>query len=1070
MWIVRLALRRPYTFVVMAMLIAILGTVTIVRMPTDIFPEIDIPVVAVIWVYSGMSADEMETRVAGNFERVLVSTVDSIEHTESQSLAGTCVNKIFLQPGASVDKAIAQITATSQVVMRNMPQGMNPPLVMRYNAANVPIVQVSLGSEVLTEKELFDYATTGLRPGMAVVQGAQIPYPYGGTMRQVMVDIDPEKLHAWKLSPADVTSAINMQNLILPTGTAKIGVQEYNVRLNSSPEMVSAIAEMPIKSVGTRTITVGDVANVRDGAAPQTNIVRIDGQRGVLQPVLKSGASTLAIVNGVKARLPGVMATLPETLKSALLADQSIFVAEAVHGVVVEAGIAACLTGLMILLFLGSWRSTLVVVISIPLSILVAIIILNGLGHTLNIMTLGGMALAVGILVDDATVEIENIHRNLHMGKRLIPAILDGAQQIATPAFVATLCICIVFIPVAFITGAARSLFMPLAMSVVFAMLTSYFLSRTLVPTMVHYLLKKEVALYGGQVSPGETALSAQELAQGWIWRVHSAFNNVFHRFMDFYGQCLAWALGHRPLVILGFLAFVGFSFTLYPLIGQDFFPRVDSGQIRLHVRAPAGTRIEETERAFSRVGAVIREVIPEHDLETVIDNIGIPNSGINLALSDGSLISSADGEILVTLAHHHAPTDQYISRLRRELNDRFPEFTFYFKPPDIVTQVLNFGLAAPIDIQLVGPRKNQEENYRIAKEIREQLSLIPGVVDAHLHQVPRTPELRVVTDRTLMSQLGLSQRQVSSDLLISLSSSGTAAPNYWLDPRSGVQYTIAVQTPQYKIDSIDDLNSTPVGISGDQPQLLGNLVHLERNFTPTNLTHYNIALSYDVLASVEGTDLGSVSAAVDQMLAEIRPTLPRGSTGVVRGQVESMRSSFSAMGYGIIFAVVLVYLLMVVNFQSWLDPLIILMALPGALCGILWMLFITQTTLSVPSLMGAIMCIGVATANSILLVTFANDQRKLGLNARDAAWSAGVTRLRPVIMTALAMILGMLPMSLGFGEGGEQNAPLGRAVIGGLSLATLATLFFVPIVYSLLRRRNPQPSVKLNALEEALL
>ena len=1068
MWIVRLALRRPYTFVVMALLIAIMGVVTIVRMPTDIFPEIDIPVVAVIWTYTGMSPDEMETRVVGNFERVLVSTVNGIEHTESQSLTGISVVKVFLQPGANIDSAISQVVATSQQVLRSMPVGIFPPLVMRYNAANVPIVQVSLGSDSLSEQQLFDQATTGLRPGMAVVPGAQIPYPYGGKVRQIMVDIDPEKLYAWKLSAADVSAAINAQNLIVPTGTAKIGAQEYNVRLNSSPEAILAIGELPIKSVGTRTIYIKDVAHVRDGAAPQTNVVRVDGMRGVLQPVLKSGASTLAIVDGVKSRLPGVMATLPESLKATLLSDQSVFVREAVHGVVVEAAIAAGLTGLMILLFLGSWRSTLIVVISIPLSILVSIIILNALGQTLNVMTLGGMALAVGILVDDATVEIENIHRNLHLGKRLIPAILDGAEQIATPAFVATLCICIVFIPVAFITGAARSLFTPLAMSVVFAMMTSYFLSRTLVPTMVQYLLKREVAMYGGQSDGGPIP------TPGLIWRVHQGFNVYFDRFRDFYGSCLAWALGNRALVFVGFLGFIGISFSLFPLIGQDFFPAVDSGQIRLHVRAPAGTRIEETERYFTRVAEVVREIIPAHEIETIIDNIGIPNSGINLALSDGSLMSSADGEMLISLHEHHGPTEQYVHKLRRELGERFPNVTFYFKPPDIVTQVLNFGLAAPIDIQLVGPRRNYEQNYALAKQIRDRIAVIPGVVDAHLHQVPLTPELHVEADRTLMSQLGLSQREVASDLLISLSSSGQAAPNYWLDPKSGVQYPLAVQTPQYKIDSINALNNTPVTATGDgendRSQLLGNLVHLDRGFGPTNVTHYNIALSFDVLASVHGTDLGRVSHEIDKVLAEIRPTFPRGTTAMIRGQVQSMNSSFQGLSYGLVFAVVLVYLLMVVNFQSWLDPLIILMALPGALCGILWMLFVTQTTINVPSLMGSIMCIGVATANSILLVTFANDQRKDGLSAKDAAWSAGVTRLRPVIMTALAMILGMLPMSLGFGEGGEQNAPLGRAVIGGLLMATCATLFFVPIVYSTLRRKCRRPAMDLNVLDEAMI
>ncbi len=1066
MWIVRLALRRPYTFVVMAMLIAILGVVTILRMPTDIFPEIQIPVISVIWVYNGLSPDEMETRVVGSFERVLVSTVNDIEHIESQSLYGTAVVKIFLQPGANVEGAIAQTVSSSESVLRTLPPGIFPPLVIRYSASNVPILQVSLGSDSLSEQQLFDLATNNLRPGMASVPGAQIPYPYGGKVRQIMVDIDPEKLYAWNLSAADVSNAITVQNLILPSGTAKIGQQEYNVRLNSSPKVVADIGELPIKTIGTRTIYVKDVANVRDGFAPQTNLVHVDGKRGVLQPILKSGASTLDIVSGVKARLPAQAATMPQSLKLALLADQSIFVRAAVSGVVKEAAIAAGLTGLMILLFLGSWRSTLIVVISIPLSILVSIVALSFLGQTLNVMTLGGMALAVGILVDDATVEIENIHRNLHQGKHLVNAILDGAQQIAVPAFVSTLCICIVFVPVVFITGAAKSLFTPLAMAVVFAMLTSYLLSRTLVPTMVHYLLNREVQLYGGQPEPED---QCEPPAKNPIWRFHEAFDRQFERLRAAYGRGLAWALAHRKAVVGVFTGLVVVSIAMMPLVGEDFFPTVDSGQIRLHVRAPAGTRIEETERYFGEVTEVIRQLIPPQEVKVVIDNIGIPNSGINLSLSDGALMSAADGEILVTLSEEHGPTADYIARLRRELNDRFPRLTFFFSPPDIVTQVLNFGLPAPIDVQLVGPRGNLAQNYKLAVQIRDRIAEIPGAVDAHLQQVPYTPELQVTADRTLLSQLSLSQQDVASDLLVSLSGNGQTAPNFWLDPKNGVQYPLVVQTPQSKIDSLSTLAATPASTrSSADPQLLANLASVSHRLGPTNVTHYNTAVSFDVLAGVQGTDLGRVSRAIDRLLDEVRPTLPRGTTVVVRGQVQTMRTSFEGLSFGLIFAVVLVYLLMVVNFQSWIDPLIILMALPGALCGIIWMLFVTQTTISVPALMGAIMCIGVATANSILLITFANDQRKLGHDAHDAAWSAGVTRLRPVIMTALAMIIGMLPMSLGFGEGGEQNAPLARAVIGGLLLATLATLFFVPIVYSALRRQAPHAPLHLDEIEHA--
>ncbi len=1058
MWIVRLALQRPYTFVVMALLIAILGTVTAIRMPTDIFPEIDIPVVAVVWVYTGISPDDMETRVVGNFERVLVSTVSGISHIESQSLNGIAVVKLFLQPGADINEAVAQTVSTGQTVMRNMPPGMPPPNIMRYSASNVPIVQLSLGGDGLNEQQLFDLATTQLRPGMASVPGAKVPYPYGGTMRQVMVDIDPVKLYAWKLSANDVAEAINSQNLILPAGTAKIGMQEYNVRVVSSPDKLQEIADLPVKTVEGRTIYVRDVAIVRDGSPPQTNIVKVDGQRGVLQPIYKAGASTLEIVKGVQNRLPYLISTMPKELQITLLSDQSIFVRAALESVVVEAAIASLLTGMMILLFLGSWRSTLVVIISIPLSILVSIILLNFLGYSLNVMTLGGMALAVGILVDDATVEIENIHRNLHMKKTLVHAILDGAQQIAVPAFVATLSICIVFVPVAFITGAAKSLFIPLALAVVFAMMTSYFLSRTLVPTMTQYLLNSEVELYGG-VSEGSPRAVKKDIA----WRIHEKFNVLFNALKHVYGYCLAWVLGHRLLVTVCFACFVAFSGSLYFLIGQDFFPTVDSGQMRLHVRAPAGTRIEETERYFSRVAARIRTLIPQDELVTIVENMGIPNSGINLAMSDGSLMSAADGEILIRLSEHHSPTAGYIEKLRSVLNQEFPELTFFFQPPDITTQILNFGLPAPIDVQLVGPRRNMMANYEIAKQLKKEIQKIPGAVDVYVHQVPMTPRLEIVSDRTMMSQLGLSQRQVASDLLVSLASTATAAPSYWLDPRNGVQYVVAVQTPQVKIDSVESLSNTPVTPpEATSPQLLGNLVQVKRGIGPTNVTHHNIAVSFDVLANVHGTDLKRVSDQILKLVEEMRPNLPRGTNITVRGQVESMNSSFQGLAFGLVFAVVLVYLLMVVNFQSWTDPFIILMALPGAVSGILWMLFLTSTTINVPSLMGAIMCIGVATANSILLVTFANDQRKLGKSAHDAAWAAGVTRLRPVLMTALAMIIGMLPMAIGIGEGGEQNAPLGRAVIGGLCLATLTTLFFVPVVYTILRKTPPVPPANL--------
>ncbi|WP_417740130.1 efflux RND transporter permease subunit [Rosistilla oblonga] len=1061
MWIVRLALMRPYTFVVASMLIAIAGVISIRRMETDIFPQVNIPVVAIIWNYEGIPPDEMEKRIVGSFERVLFSTVSDIEHVESQSLNGISVVKVFLQEGASIEAAISQIVATSQQSLKSMPPGIFPPLVMRYNAANVPIVQASIGSDVLTEQQLYDLAINTMRPGLAPVRGAQLTWPYGGKVRQIMIDIDPEKLHAWGISPGEISEAVNVQNLILPSGSVKIGVQEMNVRLNGSTQAVEAISELPIKSIGNRTITIGDVAVVRDGFAPQRNIVHVDGKRGVLQPILKSSGSTLDIVRGVRDRLPAVLNTLPEAMKVTLLADQSIFVRNAVHGVLVEAAIAAGLTGAMILLFLGSWRSTLIIVISIPLAILASITVMGALGHSLNVMTLGGLALAVGILVDDATVEIENIHRNLHQRKGLTRSILDGAQQIAMPALVSTLCICIVFLPVWFITGTARALFVPMAMAVVFAMLASYLLSRTLVPTMTRYLLAAEVDRY--------VTADASEAGTGLFMRLHHVFNRAFEWMRGIYGSGLSWLLAHRIAVTVLFLGFSLGSFVLLPMIGQDFFPSVDSGQMRLHVRAPAGTRVEETERHFARVVDTVREVIPAEEIESIIDNMGIPNSGINLALSDGTLMSSADGEILITLGPGHAPTDVYKKNLRGELMRRFPELIFFYKPPDIITQVLNFGLSAPVDIQLVGPRRNLAANYEIAKQIRDQLQEIPGAADVRIHQVPYAPELQIETDRTLLSQLGISQRELANDVLVSLSSSKQAAPNYWLDPKKGIQYPLVVQSPQRQVTSVAAISATPITSREDAnaSQLLGNLAQVTRRVGPSNVTHYNVAPSLDVLANVEGTDLGSVAAEVDRVLAGFQDQLPRGTTLKVRGQVDSMRSSFTALSYGVLFAIVLVYLLMVVNFQSWTDPLIVLMALPGALCGIIWMLFVTQTTISVPSLMGTIMCVGVATANSILVVTFANDQRRLGKNAHDAAWAAGVTRIRPVLMTAGAMILGMLPMALGIGEGAEQNAPLGRAVIGGLMMATVATLVFVPVMYSLIRVKPPRAIEDLDRIEE---
>ncbi len=1063
MWIVRLALRRPYTFVVMAMLIVLGGVFAITKMPTDIFPEIDIPVVAVVWQYPGLPAEEMERRVTGNFERALTTTVSGIEHIESQTIAGFGIIKVFFHPGTRIEAATAQVTAISQTALRQFPPGITPPLVMQYSASNVPIIQGAVHSETLPEQTLFDLTTNVLRTGLATVQGAQMPFPFGGKQRQIMVDIDPARLQAYGLSPADVNAVIGLQNLILPSGTVKLGNQELSVRLNSSPETLRDLAAVPVATVRGATVTLGDVATVRDGYAPQTSVVRTNNRPGVLLSILKAGgASTLDIVDRVRRVIPETLATMPPEYQLDLLFDQSLFVRASVDGVLHEGLIAAGLTALMILLFLGSWRSTLIVVTSIPLSILVSILALAALGQTLNLMTLGGLSLAVGILVDDATVEIENVHRNIAMKKPLVRAILDGAQQIATPALVATLSICIVFVPVVFITGAARSLFTPLAMAVVFAMMTSYLLSRTLVPTMMNRLLGAELHRYTGAASSRREDI---------FWRAHLRFNRLFERLRRVYGGYLDWALDHRALVASTFVAFVvATCLALYPHLGRDFFPSVDAGQLRLHVRCPPGMRLEETARQFSRIEDTIREVIPPREIATLIDNVGVPVSGINLALGDPSMVSAADGEIMIALdPHHHGPTARYARDLRERLNRDYPSYEFFFLAPDITTQVLNFGLSAPIDVQITGAPANRADNLRLARRLRDQIARVPGAVDVHLQQVVGAPALRVNVDRAAASQQGLTERDVASSLLVSLSSSGTVSPSFWIDPRRGVQYLVAVQTPQYRIDSLDALRNTPVTAPGGATQTLGNLASLGRDALAVNVTHYNVAQTYDVLASVQGADLGSVAAAIDRVIARERRHLPRGTVITVRGQVQSMESSFRGLAYGIVFAVLLVYLLLVVNFQSWLDPLIILGALPGAVAGIVWMLFASNTTLSVPALMGAIMSIGVATSNSILMVTFANDRRAEGDDARAAAWLAGITRLRPVMMTALAMVLGMLPMSLGLGEGGEQNAPLGRAVIGGLCLATLATLFFVPVVYSALRKAPPSaPIAELESPDES--
>ena len=1056
MWIVRLALRRPYTFVVMSILIAVLGVMSVLTTPTDVFPYINIPVAGVIWSYTGMSPDDMAKRVMLISERAMTTTVNSIEHIEATAYNGVGLIRVYLQPGANIDLAMSQIVAVNQTILRTLPPGIFPPLVVQYDASSVPILQLGLSSDTLTEQELYDYGQNFIRTRLSTVPGISVPLPYGGKVRSVMVDLNPGALFGKGLSATDVSSALGLQNLILPTGTVKVGTREYLIQLNSSPDLVSGLNDVPIKTVNGAPVYMRDVAQVRDGYQVQTNIVRTDGKRSALLTVLRhGGASTLAVVDGVKKLMPAVEATVPSSLRITPLLDQSLFVRASVSGVVREATMAAVLTGLMILLFLGSWRSTLIVCLSIPLSILTSLIVLSLLGQTINVMTLGGLALAVGILVDDATVEIENVHRNMGMkGKTLVRAILDGAQQIAVPAFVSTLCICIVFVPVLMLSGAAKYLFTPLSMAVVFAMLTSYLLTRTIVPTLVHYLLPVEMPLYQVGEEGGEEAGSAAKAA-GPIWRVHQAFDRQFENLRERYHRLLERVLQHRLLVGSAFAVFAFSSLGLVLFVGQDFFPYVDSGQMRLHVRCPSGTRIEETERVFGAVEEEVRRVVPAQELDTILDNIGLPSSGINLAFSDSSTNGSGDGEILISLKPKHHPTIDYTRQLRASLAVRFPEETFFFQAADITSQILNFGLPAPIDVQVTG--NDAVANHRIATRLRDEIARLPGAVDTFVRQQVDYPTVKVNVDRIKADGSGLTQRDVASSLLISLSSSGQVAPNQWLNPQNGVNYNVAVQIPQYAVPTFDAMQRTPItAVGGGGTQLLDNLASLQRTTSAEIISHYDVQPVIDIYASPDRRDLGGFAADVNRIIDKTRTRLPRGASIELRGQVDTMQSSFTRLAGGMVFAVLLVYLLMAVNFQSWLDPFIILTALPGAMAGVLWMLYLTGTTLSVPALMGAIMGIGVATANSILLVTFANDERERGMNAAEAALSAGFTRIRPVIMTALAMIIGMIPMALGMGEGGEQNAPLGRAVIGDLLLATLTTLFFVPIMYSWLRTKPP--------------
>lgn len=1052
MWIVKLALRRPYTFVAAAILLAILGVMAIVRTPTDILPNIDIPVVSAIWQYRGLSADEMERRIVIPSERSFTTTVNDIEHIESQTVAGLGVIKIFFHPGTSVDAAVAQMTAISQTVARQMPPGATPPLILRYNASSVPVLQLGLSGEGLSEQALYDLGANFIRTRLATVQGASVLMPAGGKARQIMVDLDPAALLARGLGPSEIAAAINAQSPILPSGQVKIGPREYTVRLNSSPEVVEELNAIPVAQREGAPIFLRDVAQVRDGGAVQANVVRLNGSRGALLSVLKTGsASTLDIVSKVKQELPRILATLPPELDVQLLVDQSQFVRAAISSVLKEGLLAAGLTALMILLFIGSWRSTFIVCISIPLSILTSLILLYALGQTINVMTLGGLALAIGILVDEATVEIENIHRNLAMGKSMIRAVLDGAGEIAVPAFVSALTISIVFAPVFLLSGTARYLFQPLAMAVAFAVLASWVLSRTLIPTLARYFLRAEIQAY--QKGGGE-------LGRGPIWKIHEGFMRGFERFRDRFQQWLVLALDHRWTVIAAFALLAAVSAALIPQLGQDFFPHVDGGQLRLHVRVPAGTRLERTEEIFAEVEAEIRRVIPQGKVAAVLDNIGLPVLPINLAYTDSATVGSADGEILISLTHdrRRGETFEYARLLRKELPARFPDLQFFFRSADMVSQILNFGIPAPIDIQVAG--NNRAASLKVVQEIERRMKKVPGAVDVRLHQVINAPELLVEVDRARASEFGLTQREVASSALISLSSSGQVFPNFWLNPATGISYLIATQTPEHRIASEQDIENLPLP-GGRMGQTLGNVASLHQAAGSVVHSHYNIQPIFDVYASVQDRDLGSVAREVDAIVAEVSQKLPRGTAISVRGQILTMRESFVGLAAGLFLAAGLVYLVMVINFQSWLDPLIILMALPGAFSGVVWALYVTQTTLNVPSLMGAIMSIGVATANSILLISFANQRRAEGMPGREAALAAAVIRLRPVIMTAGAMILGMLPIAMGWGEGGEQNAPIGRAVIGGLAMATVATLVLVPLIYSMLRPGGATPSAE---------
>jgi multidrug efflux pump subunit AcrB len=1066
MWIVRLALRRPYTFAVFAILLLIIGAFSILSMPTDIFPNINIPVVSVVWQFTGLSAEEMSNRITSNSERGMTTTVNDIEHIESQSLNGIAVIKVFFQPHVDIGSAVAQVNSINQVQLRSLPPGTTPPFIIQYNASSVPVLQLGLSGQGLSEQQLNDYGQNIIRTRLATVQGAAIPYPYGGKQRQIQVDLNINALQAKGLSPADVVNAISAQNLIAPSGTMKVGKTEYAIETNSAPPIVAELNDLPIKAVNGAVIYVRDVAHVRDGFPPQTNIVRVDGQRATLMSILKSGsASTLAIIKGINEKLPPILAQLNPNLRVTALNDQSIFVRGAINGVVREAIIAACLTGAMILIFLGSWRSTVIIAVSIPLSILSSLIMLYALGETINIMTLGGLALAVGILVDDATVEIENINRNLESGKEIEQAILDGAAQIAIPALVSTLAICIVFVPMFFLSGVSRYLFVPLAEAVVFAMLASYLLSRTVVPTMAKYLLKEHT----------DEDAEKRKTSRNPFVAFQRGFEHYFEKIRNGYVRLLTFAVDHAAAFIVIFLLICVVSVGgLVPWLGQDFFPTVDSGAFKIHVRAHTGMRIEETASLCDHIDSAIRREIPKDEMVSIIDNIGLPYSGYNLSYSTSAPIGTADADISVQLTEKHHPTENYVLSLRDSLARQFPGVTFYVLPVDIVTQILNFGLSSPIDIQIIGPKL--QENRVYAEKLLNDVKFVPGAVDTRIQQPFNAPKFTVNVDRTRSQEVGLTQKDVATSILVALSGSFQTTPNFYLDPKNGVSYNIAIQAPQYNIDSVAKLQSLPVttssGTAGlptapsptaftsapgspQSTQVLSNLSAIIPGNELGTVSHYDIQPVLDIYANVDGADLGSVTRAINLKIKAHSKDVPAGTQIVLRGQSDTMEKSYKGLLAGLAFSILLVYFLIVVNFQSWLDPFLIISALPAAITGIVWFLFLTGTRLSVPALTGTIMCMGVATANSILVVSFAREQLEILVgDARKAALNSGFVRFRPVLMTALAMIIGMVPMALGLGDGGEQNAPLGRAVIGGLLLATVATLFFVPTFFAALHGR----------------